>query len=125
MTDLLQLLQQLRDQLDFGARLSSLAVEASNAVGGYWARFVVETTNASAGSQPLDFITDPTIQKWEPLVQALADMALPPIVVAAGTVNFSAQLVQAAVDMDNALSRTVLRASINHADVVNLVHHWG
>lgn len=152
MTDLLELLQQLRDLLDFSARLSALAVDAANAVAGYWTRFVIETTNASAGAHPLDFVTDPTIAKWEPISRAIADLALAPIamwafyrvmfghgmftqytarimlpriVIAVGTVNFSKQLVQAAVDMDNALSKTVLRASIGHADLVNLVRHWG
>ncbi len=152
MDNLLQLLQQLRDLLDFGGRLSALAVDAANAVSGYWTRFVIETTNASAGAHPLDFVTDPTIEKGEPLAQAVADVALAPIamwafyrvmfghgmftqytarimlprtVIAAGTVNFARPLVQAAVDMDNALSQTVLRASVGRADLVNMVHHWG
>ncbi len=152
MGDLLQVLQELRDQLDVGARLAGLAVDLANAVTGYWVRFVTQTTDASSGAAALPFTSDPTILKWEPIATALADVALTPvamwafyrvmfghgmftqytarimlprILIAVVAVNFALPLVQASVDLDNALSKTVLAASVNHADLGNLVHHWG
>jgi hypothetical protein len=148
---LLSVLQQLRDQLDFGSRLAQMAADAGAAATEYWTHFVTLTVNASGGAGEPAFIGDPTILRFAPLAQALADAALVPIamlaffrvmfghgsftqytarimlpriVVVTVLVNFALPLVQAAVDLDNGLSRTVLLAAGHSVDFVHLVMGW-
>jgi TrbL/VirB6 plasmid conjugal transfer protein len=150
MNDLLSVLRDLRDQLDFGTRLAKMAADAGAAAGEYWTGFVVGTFNAS-GPAGAPFTHDPTVVRFAPMAQALADAALVPIamwafyrvmfghgmfsqytarimlpriVVVIGLVNFAMPLVQAAVDLDNALSSTVLLAAGHSFDFVQLVLGW-
>lgn len=150
MGDLLSVLQQLRDQLDFGSRLAALAADAATAAIQYWGGFVVSTVDAS-GHGGGTFVSDPVVQRWELLAQVLGNAALAPmamwafyrvmfghgmftqytarimlprIVVAIGTVNFALPLVQGAVDMNNALCQTVLHAAGRNLDVSQLLIGW-
>ena len=150
MNDLLSVLRDLRDQLDFGTRLAHMAADAGIAAGQYWTGFVASTFNAS-GPAGAPFTGDPTILKFAPMAQALADAALAPIamwafyrvmfghgmftqytarimlpriVVVVILVNFALPLVQAAVDLNNALSWTVLSAGGGSIDVVKMVSGW-
>jgi hypothetical protein len=151
MDSLLSVLQQLRDQLDFGSRLAKMAADAGTAATEYWTHFVTLTVNASGGGGEPPFIGDPTILRFAPMAQALADAALVPIamwafyrvmfghgaftqytarimlpriVVVIVLVNFALPLVQAAVDLDNALSKTVLGTAGHSFDFVQLVVGW-
>ena len=150
MDSLLSVLQQLRDQLDFASRLAKMAADAGTAATEYWTHFVTLTVNASGGGAEAPFIDDPTIIQFAPMAQVLADAALAPIamwafyrvmfghgsftqytarimlpriVVVIVLVNSARPLVQAAVDLDNALSKTVLKAA-GHLDVAQLVVGW-
>lgn len=151
MGELLSVLQQLHEQLDFASRLAQLTADAGRAAGEYWGQFVTMTVNSSGNKGPQAFTADPTLQKFEVPVQALADVVLVPIamwafyrvmfghgmftqytarimlpriVVAVGVVNFAMPLLQGAIDMNNALSATALAMGGDHFDFGAMVMRW-
>lgn len=145
---LVRVLTQLRDMLDVGGRLGALAADAAATAADSWARFVVQTVDISGGGA---FTSDTVIAEFTPLTRALADAALVPIamwafyrilfghgtftqytarillprvLVAAAAVNFALPVFQAAIDLENALCRTVLAAGGSRIHFADLVTGW-
>lgn len=148
---LVHVLSQLHETLDIGAHVGRMAADAARTVGDLWATFVLRTVDMSKVPPHGDFTRDPIILTFEPHVQGIALAALVPAVVwasyrvmfghgmftqytariilprillAAAASTFCLQIVQAAVDLNNALCREVLAMGGASIDLPHLVMGW-
>ncbi len=129
-----QTLEALQKDLDVSHAIDVARSEVGSLVVSAMPSLITRTTDVHGSGGP--FIGDPTIQLFEPKIQALADAALvliamvafyrimwghglfsqytvrimlPRLAASAALINFSPQLVQAGVDLDNVLSSAVLQ----------------
>lgn len=148
LADLVRMVGEIRAGLDVGARLEKAILEWALGPLRGGLHFLIDTTSAQSGGP---FTGDGTIERWEPLVQALSTSALvvvvawafyrvmfahgtftqytarvmlPRFVVAFVVINFSRPLLQGAVDFNNRLSEAVAGTTLR-TDLLQMVEQWG
>lgn len=147
---LVHVLTQLQEMLDLGAHLGRMAADAARSAGEFWTSFVLYTVDMSHHDGG-HFTDDITISRFEPTVrwialsalvpavvwasyrvmfghgmftQYTARIILPRILIAVAASHFCLPVIQAAVDLDNALCRQVLSMAGASINVPHLMVTW-